>query len=88
MKRRATTRKKLCPVTFDGEAPAFGTTITAGAGEIGSIRTGVEGRAIALLRLDRAQDALEKGDSLVAGGKVLHLDAPLWLIAPSTTQTA
>jgi folate-binding protein YgfZ len=88
MKRRATTRKKFCPISFDGEAPPFGAVVTAGAAEIGSVRTGVEGRAIALLRLDRAQEALDKGETLSAGGKSLRLDAPSWLIAPSTTETA
>jgi folate-binding protein YgfZ len=88
MKRRATTRKKFCPVTFYGEAPPFGTAVTAGAADIGSIRTGVEGRAMALLRLDRAREALDKGETLSAGGKSLRLDAPSWLIAPSTTETA
>ncbi|HWA22201.1 MAG TPA: folate-binding protein [Caulobacterales bacterium] len=88
MKRRATTRKKFCPVAFDGAAPPFGTAITAGAAEIGSIRTGIEGRAIALLRLDRAQEALEKGETLVADGKALHLAAPPWLIMPSATEAA
>jgi folate-binding protein YgfZ len=88
MKRRATTRKKFCPVSFEGEAPPFGTAIIAGAAEIGSVRTSIEGRAIALLRLDRAQEALDKGETLSTGGKALHLAAPLWLIAPSTTETA
>ena len=88
MKRRATTRKKFCPVTFEGAAPPVGTAVTAGGAEIGGVRSGIEGRAIALLRLDRAHEALEKGEALLAGGKVLHLAAPSWLIMPSATETA
>jgi folate-binding protein YgfZ len=88
MKRRATTRKKFCPVAFDGAAPPFGTPITASAAEIGWVRSGIEGRALALVRLDRAQEALEKGESLFAGGKALHLAAPSWLIMPSATEAA
>jgi len=83
MKRRATTRKKFCCIVFDGAAPAYGAMITAGEAELGSVRTGVEGRAIALLRLDRALDAVAKGGELSAGGKPVHLDPPPWLILPA-----
>lgn len=87
MKRRATTRKKFCPVTFDGEAPAYGALISAGAAELGSLRTNMPGRAIALLRLDRAQEAVERGDALVADGNPLRLAPPPWLLIPSATET-
>lgn len=86
MKRRATTRKKFCPVAFEGAAPAFGAVIAAGGAEIGSVRTGTDGRAIALLRLDRAQDAMNKGVALTADGKTVHLTAPSWLFMPSATE--
>lgn len=82
MKRRATTRKKFCPVTFDGEAPSYGTPIRAGETDLGSIRTGVPGRAIALMRLDRALEAIANGQQLAADGKPLRLDPPSWFILP------
>jgi folate-binding protein YgfZ len=82
MKRRATTRKKFCPVVFDGEAIPFGTPLLAGEAEIGSIRTGVAGRAIALLRLDRALEATAAGKTLTAAGREIRLDPPPWLILP------
>ncbi len=78
MKRRATTRKKLCPIAFEGAAPASGTAVLAGEAELGSVRSGVDGRAIALLRLDRALQA----EALSAGGKPVRLDPPDWLILP------
>ena len=78
MKRRATTRKKFCPVVFDGPAPAYGSVIQAGAADIGHIRTGADGRATALLRLDRAL----AGDALTAAGRAIRLDPPPWLILP------
>jgi tRNA-modifying protein YgfZ len=83
MKRRATTRKKFCPVVFDGEPPPYGTPVRAGEAELGSIRTGVAGRAIALLRLDRALEAAEKGQQLTAGEKNVRLDPPAWLFLPA-----
>lgn len=82
MKRRATTRKKFCPVEFDGGTIAFGTPVLAGDAEIGSVRTGVAGRAIALLRLDRALDATAAGKTLTAAGHEIRLDPPSWLILP------
>lgn len=87
MKRRATTRRKICPVTFDGDALAQGTPIQAGPADIGSIRTGVAGRALAMVRLDRAAEAAAKGVALTAGGKTLTLDPPPWLIQPKTEKT-
>ncbi len=82
MKRRATTRKKFCPVVFEGEAIAYGAPVLAGEAEIGGIRTGVAGRAIALVRLDRALDAAAAGKPLTAAGREMRLDPPPWLILP------
>jgi folate-binding Fe-S cluster repair protein YgfZ len=82
MKRRATTRKKFCPIVFEGEAPAYGTAIKAGEAEIGTVRTGMNGRAIALLRLDRALDARAAGTPLTADHRDIRLDPPPWLILP------
>ena len=79
MKRRATTRKKFCPIVFEGAAPAPGTPVMAGAAELGSVRSGVDGRAVAFLRLDRALDA---GAPLTADGRPVRLDPPAWLILP------
>jgi tRNA-modifying protein YgfZ len=83
MKRRATTRRKFCPVVFDGEPPAYGTLVRAGEADLGSIRTGIAGRAIALLRLDRALDATERGLPLTAGDRPVRLDPPSWLLLPA-----
>jgi folate-binding protein YgfZ len=82
MKRRATTRKKFCPIVFEAEIITPGTPIVAGAAELGSVRSGVAGRAIALLRLDRALEATKAGTALSAGGQNVRLDPPPWLILP------
>ena len=86
MKRRGTTRKKFCRIAFDGESPAPMTPVLAGETEVGTVRTGVPGFAIALLRLDRAQEALEAGKSLSAAGREIRLDPPPWLILPQRDQ--
>ena len=58
------------------------TPVLAGDAEIGTVRTGVAGRALALLRLDRAIEAIDAGKALSAGGRAVRLDAPSWLILP------
>jgi hypothetical protein len=89
MKRRATTRKKFCRVTFEGAAPAFGAEIRAGDAAIGEMKSSdaSQGVGIALLRLDRAKEALHKGEALTAGDVRLTLDPPSWLILPSAEET-
>lgn len=82
MKRRATTRRKFCRVAFNGPAPAYGSPITAGPAELGEVRSASGARAIALLRLDRAAEAIAKGQALLAGGKEMTLDPPDWMIMP------
>jgi len=83
MKRRATTRKKFCPLRCGGAPPAPGTPIAAGAIALGEVRTGMPGRALGLIRLDRVQEALDNGLTLRAGETILHLDPPEWLIMPT-----
>lgn len=87
MKRRATTRKKFCPVVFEGAAPAHGTPVTADGAELGSVRTGMAGRALALLRLDRALEARDNGQTLMAGEQAISLDPPPWLLLPLEKDT-
>lgn len=86
MKRRATTRRKLCRVAFDGEAFARQTAVRAGAAEIGLIRASTSGCALALLRLDRALAARQSGEKLLAGEREIRLDPPAWLILPQGSE--
>lgn len=79
MKRRATTRKKFCPLRTEGEAP-LGAPVLAGAVELGVVRAAIPGTALALLRLDRA---LEAGPLSIAGREAV-LQPPAWLILPAT----
>lgn len=82
MKRRATTRKKFCAITFDGAPMARGSAIRAGEAELGTVRSGVARRALALLRLDRGLEAEAAGTRLTAEGREIRLDPPDWLILP------
>jgi tRNA-modifying protein YgfZ len=82
MERRSTARTRVVPVTFDGAAPSIGTDVTAGEKSLGTIGSSVDGRGLALLRLDRAEDALAAGQPLMAGGVTLHLVKPDWVQFP------
>jgi tRNA-modifying protein YgfZ len=82
MKRRATTRRKFCRITFEGPPIPFGTSVVAGNVKLGDVRSAIDGRAIALLRLDRAREALDAGEALVAEDRTVRLDPPDWLLLP------
>jgi tRNA-modifying protein YgfZ len=85
MKRRTSIKNKLCRVRFEGDAPDFDTPILADDWEVGRMRSGVNGVAIALIRFDRARKAIEAGQPLLAGGTPISLDPPVWLIEPEVT---
>lgn len=68
MKYRALVKKQLMPVTIAGPLPAPGTAILAGDDEVGEIRSGRDGIALALLRLDALDKKLRAGDAEVTIG--------------------
>jgi folate-binding protein YgfZ len=82
MERRNTARTRVVPVTFDGAAPSVGAEVTAAEKSVGTIGSTVDGRGLALLRLDRAEDALAAGHALKAGDVTLHLVKPDWVQFP------
>ena len=69
MKYRGLVKKTLAPLTCDGPPPAPGSAVMAGAVEVGQIRSGVDGAALALLRQDRLAAAADAGTPLIADGK-------------------
>ncbi|MDX2237336.1 MAG: hypothetical protein NW203_07210 [Hyphomonadaceae bacterium] len=81
MKRRATTRRKFCPLALQAPA-APGAAVSAGPAEIGTVRAVSGLRALALLRLDRAFEALDAGEALNVAGAPAALDPPAWLRLP------
>lgn len=57
MKRRGAIKTRMLPLRLDGPAPAFGAEVLAGTLRAGEVRSGAEGRVMALLRLDRIAGA-------------------------------
>lgn len=78
MQHRGTARTRIVPVRFDGGFSADeGAEVLAGdkvAGRIGSTAPG--GIGLALVRLDRIEDALAAGQPVSAGGLPLRLVKP------------
>lgn len=77
MQHRGTARTRIIAVEADGPL-ASGSDVTAGDYPIGKLGSVSGHRAIALVRLDRATEALEKGGSIDADGTALALKRPPW----------
>jgi len=76
MKRRGAIKSRMLPLTFDGAAPAAGSEILAGSLRAGEVLSGVEGRAMALVRLDRIE-----GATLTVDGRACEVGRPAWMNA-------
>ncbi len=81
-KYRALIRKKLFPVTGDGPLPEPGTPVTLDGQEVGELRSGRDGQALALLRLEDVARLVDGGPSLRAGACALTHRAPDWDATP------
>ena len=78
-KYRGLIKKRLMPVAIDGALPEPGTLVTRADGsEAGEIRSGLDGQALALIRLE----ALDAGGPLTAGATRVEPLPPDWLRRP------
>jgi folate-binding protein YgfZ len=73
MKRRSAVKTRMVPISFEGPPPAFGAPVMAGTLRAGEALSGVPGRAMALLRLDRAL-----GAELTVEDRPARLQIPPW----------
>jgi tRNA-modifying protein YgfZ len=78
MEHRGLARTRIVPVAYEGFPPDAGAAVTAAEKPVGTFGSAAQGRALALLRLDRAADALAAGHDLVAGSVTLRLVKPDW----------
>jgi folate-binding protein YgfZ len=78
MEHRGTARTRIAPVLLDGLAPEIGAAVLAGDRTIGRMGSSAESRGLALLRLDKAEDARQAGVPLIAGSAMLTLQKPAW----------
>jgi hypothetical protein len=78
MEHRGTARTRVVPVAFDGAEPAAGIAVMAGGKPMGVMGSAAAGHGLAMLRLDRLDEALANGAPLLAGGVGLRLMKPAW----------
>lgn len=77
-KYRGTVRKRLLPVRVEGPLPEPGTPVLLGEKEVGTMRSGFDGHAIALLRLEYVDEAKSSGTALTAGEATITPMPPPW----------
>lgn len=77
-KYRGLVKKRLVPVAVTGPLPAPGTAVTAGATEVGEMRSGHGDLALALIRLE----TLATGAPLACGTAELRARPPSWINLP------
>jgi folate-binding protein YgfZ len=73
MKHRGTARKRIARVKLSGPSPAPGTPVLDRELAVGALGSSSGREALALLRLDRAEEATAAGRTLSAGGVGLAL---------------
>lgn len=76
MKRRGQIKTRMLPIAFDGVPPAPGAEVLAGELRAGEVLSGVDGRAMAALRLDRID-----GAALTVDGRPVTVERPEWFEA-------
>jgi folate-binding Fe-S cluster repair protein YgfZ len=76
MQHRGTARTRTVRLLLDGPAPEVGSAITAGDKSVGTMGSAADSHALALIRIDRASEALEAGTPLTAGGLSIRITDP------------
>lgn len=78
MGHRGTARKRIVMIEGEGPLPESGTEITAGPTAVGTLGSVSGTSGLALLRLDRAEEAKARGDQLRAGDVAVTFAVPSW----------
>jgi hypothetical protein len=78
MEHRGTARKRIVGVEGEGPLPPSGAEITAGSMPIGTLGSVAGSSGLALLRLDRAEEAKAAGTPLRAGEVTIAVRIPAW----------
>jgi tRNA-modifying protein YgfZ len=78
MEHRGTARKRIVGVEGEGPLPPSGTEIIAGDNPIGTLGSVSGASGLAILRLDRAEEAQAAGLPLRTGEVTIALRIPTW----------
>lgn len=90
MQHRGTARRRVVVVQAEEALPASGTSITAGGKPIGTLGTIAGRRGLAIVRIDRAGEAMAAQQPILAGETPVTLTLPAWtgLSFPATAEEA
>ena len=78
MQHRSTARRRLVTATAATALPAAGTAITVNGRDIGTLRTVEGAAALAVIRIDKAGEAMATGTPIMAGDVAVRLALPAW----------
>ena len=88
MEHRGTARTRVVPVLIDGLAPEIGAAVLAGERAIGRMGSSHDGQGLALLRIDRAAEARDAGQPLIAGSAMITVEKSAWARFQQPGETA
>ncbi|MFJ6322445.1 MULTISPECIES: YgfZ/GcvT domain-containing protein [unclassified Rhizobium] len=78
MHHRGTTRRRVVIVDGSADLPASGTELTAGGKPMGSLGSVDGGKGLAIIRIDRAAEAMAAGMPILAGDIEVSVSLPAW----------
>lgn len=78
MKHRGTARRRVVIVSGEADLPESGTDIIAGGKPIGTLGTVAGTEGLAIIRTDRAADAMASGVAMTASGVAVTVALPAW----------
>jgi tRNA-modifying protein YgfZ len=73
MQHRGTARTRTVRILLEGPAPEVGSAILAGDKPVGTMGSAADRHGLALIRIDRATEAIEAGTPLIAGGIAIRV---------------
>ncbi|PZM17002.1 YgfZ/GcvT domain-containing protein [Rhizobium tubonense] len=78
MQHRGTARRRVVTVIGDGALPATGTEITSGGKPMGTLGSVSGNHGLAIVRIDRAGEAIAAATPILAGEIAVSLSLPAW----------
>ncbi|MGC4406626.1 folate-binding protein [Rhizobium rosettiformans] len=90
MQHRSTARRRVVIVSGEAPLPASGSEITIGGKAIGALGTVAGERGLAIVRIDKAGEAMAVGEPILAGDVPVSVALPGWtgLTFPSSAEEA
>ncbi len=87
MQHRATARRRVVIVSCRSDLPPTGTPVMAGDKPVGSLGSVCGRQGLAIVRIDKAGDAMHSGQPILAGDVAVSLTLPQWsgLVFPTAS---